>query len=270
VAVVNRVTKEVSLRIVYLAPEDDRALCTSGERSLHHLFSTLKPEYRGDFRQIPFGAGRLTLCDLHLPPVPGFENHRFICHLYAPQVTPADPDLLRMVLKGVDGLVVTIDPRCHQVETISGVLDRLLGRADRFASMSPPVILQLPGGTVEGEIGGIPAVPVSLERGDGIRAAFSRLVKIVSSRLDPDLLQGQPDDEGGDDPCSPVEEPLSSPPPREPFGPTEGGEGDQSGEVEVPIEVMIGGERKRLLLSIRVKSDEGDETPPLSGGGYVR
>lgn len=268
-AVVNRSNGDVSLKIVYLAADDGAVVESAGDRSIQYLYSSLKPDLKGSFRQIPLGGGLLSLCDFRLPPIPGFEGHRFACHLYAPRGIWSDSDLLRMVLKGVDGIVVTIDLSRHTPPTVAAVTQRLRSLAD-----PPPIggeislVLQDVGGKGgDGAIDGLDALPVSLGSGEGIRTAFSRLLRTITQRLDPELLRIPPDQGEKEPPPDEDGESFMDHADTLPDGEREE---LSEGEVEVPFQMTVGGEMRRFLLSIRIRCDEGGDTPPLTGGGYVR
>lgn len=275
-AVANRTKREISLKIVCL-DTDPGSDGSAGERTLSFIHSRLKPELKGGMRRTPLGGGELLHADFRLPPVPGFDRTTFVCHLYAPMGTGGDPQLERMLLKGADGVIVSVDPSRNTPEEVAGRLEsiRTIQGPGRPALL--PVHLQLL--TPEGERGvsfpsppGVEVSPVSPLSGDGITSLFSRLVGTITAQVPP-LGEETPEAAGDAHHSSPPpisveeddDEEETTPPPSDPEA---SGRQTGCGEWEFPVELPVGGEVKRLLVSIRIR--EEDAPPPLAGGGYVR
>lgn len=266
--VVNRVKGEISLKIVYLGVSG--AGEKGGEKSLSFIHSRLKPELRGSFRRTPFGGGELVQTDFFLSPSPETGSTRLRCHLYAPVGIGNDRPLVEMLLKGADGVVITMgeDSAPRDPEGIRRLVD------ETFPVDQIPVVIQRVAPVTGVKSLSVPPdwdmVAISLVNGDGIIAAFSRLVGRIRGTLarmdqissqpvsdDATIVAGETDAEDQRDAVS------------RPFEETPSDDGPAEGEWEFPLELTVGGEKKRLLVSIRIR-EEGEVDIPLAGGGYVR
>lgn len=103
-ALVNHVKKEVHAKIVYYGPEG-----VGKTTSLRYVYSRIRPHLRGELKTVPASGSSLLFFDFSPFEQPVFGGYRLRLHLYTLQGRVGNLAAWKMILKGIDGLMVVSD-----------------------------------------------------------------------------------------------------------------------------------------------------------------
>lgn len=103
-ALVNDVKKEINAKIVYIGPKG-----AGKSTALRNIYGRLKPESRSDLKSMAVGGHQMLFFDFSYPMPLMAEGYSVRFHLYTLQTDGDVPPPWKMLLKGVDGVVVVAD-----------------------------------------------------------------------------------------------------------------------------------------------------------------
>jgi signal recognition particle receptor subunit beta len=103
-ALVNDVKKEINAKIVYIGPTG-----AGKSTALRNIYGRLKPESRSDLKSMAVGGHQMLFFDFSYPMPLMKEGYSVRFHLYTIQAAGDAPLPWKMLLKGVDGVVVLAD-----------------------------------------------------------------------------------------------------------------------------------------------------------------
>jgi len=103
-ALVNDVKKEINAKIVYIGPKG-----AGKSTALRNIYGRLKPESRSDLKSMAVGGHQMLFFDFSYPMPLMKEGYSVRFHLYTIQSEGDAPLPWKMLLKGVDGVVVLAD-----------------------------------------------------------------------------------------------------------------------------------------------------------------
>lgn len=139
-ALVNHAKKEINAKIVYFGPA-----AIGKSTVLKYLYSRIKPSLRGELKTIPATADNLMFFDFSPFEAPLSNGYNFRLHLYTLTGTVNNPATWKMTLKGVDGLMILINPdpshTKESIESVSQLRDFLSGYG--VGIHETPTVLQL-------------------------------------------------------------------------------------------------------------------------------
>ncbi|NVN90636.1 MAG: GTPase domain-containing protein [Desulfuromonadales bacterium] len=101
---VNHVKKEIHAKIVYYGPEG-----VGKSTSLRYVFSRIRPHLRGELKSVPATGSSSLFFDFSPFEQPLFGGYRLRLHLYTLQGRVVNPAAWKMILKGIDGLMIVSD-----------------------------------------------------------------------------------------------------------------------------------------------------------------
>jgi len=103
-ALVNDVKKEINAKIVYIGPKG-----AGKSTALRSIYSRLNPESRSDLKSMAIGGHHMLFFDFSYPLPLTKEGYAVRFHLYTIQAEGESPLPWKMLLKGVDGVVILAD-----------------------------------------------------------------------------------------------------------------------------------------------------------------
>jgi len=103
-ALVNDVKKEINAKIVYIGPKG-----AGKSTALRSIYNRLNPESRSDLKSMAIGGHHMLFFDFSYPLPLMKEGYAVRFHLYTLQAEGETPLPWKMLLKGVDGVVILAD-----------------------------------------------------------------------------------------------------------------------------------------------------------------
>jgi signal recognition particle receptor subunit beta len=200
---INHTIKEINAKLVYIGP------ASAGKTTnLNYIYSKLKEKSRGKFKSMNLQNDRMLFFDF-LPSGQGnMDGYSIRFHIYTIPGEVSRLSSLKMMLKGVDGLVVVADSGSDKMAANSESLNNLgvcLAAYGKTLSDIPCVIecnkQDSPQALAPEGIGRAlnlahyPLMPAVATRGEGVLESVFALVKMVLKNIRNDgiLLKGQPE-----------------------------------------------------------------------------
>lgn len=103
-ALVNHAKKEINAKIIYFGP-----VGCGKSAALNYIYSRIKPELRGELKSVPAGGDNLLFFDFSPLDAPLQDGYRVRLHIYTLTGAVTNPATWKMTLKGADGIVIMID-----------------------------------------------------------------------------------------------------------------------------------------------------------------
>lgn len=190
-ALVNNSKREINAKLVYYGPG------LSGKTtSLNHVYSKLKPEFRGKLKTMNVQGDKMLFFDF-TPPGDGNVNGFSVrLHIYTLNGEPAGPAPWKMVLKGADGIVFVADSSPERMTANRQCLEDLNGYLNAHGQNLQEIPLvfaynkrdradAVPVADMQRLLnqGNCPAIPIAASKGDGVLNALLTLVKAVLNKL---------------------------------------------------------------------------------------
>ena len=123
-ALVNDVKKEINAKIVYIGPKG-----AGKSTALRSIYSRLNPESRSELKSMAIGGHHMLFFDFSYPLPLMKEGYAVRFHLYTIQAEGESPLPWKMLLKGVDGVVILADSSqgmtCANLESCAALVDAL-------------------------------------------------------------------------------------------------------------------------------------------------
>lgn len=279
-ALINHAKREINAKIIYFG-----AAGTGKSSSLKYIFSRIRPALRGNFTS---SSGEPLLSfDFSPFDKPVFGDFRLRFHMYTLTGHVANPAAWKMILKGVDGIVLSVAADSSAVsagrESVM-MLRNILSSYGSGLDQTPCVLQIVSGGhpavgspeSCAADLGmsGMPASIVDPASGDGVLDVLSRLSRQVLERIGQDdaLLNGGMAADGQEESsrqavgASPVAQEDEKGICRESEPEVATGEGaetlrvavaagakSEGGEISIPLDLEVGGSRRRLIVSVSVE-----------------
>jgi signal recognition particle receptor subunit beta len=200
---INHAIKEINAKLVYVGP------ASAGKTTnLKYIYSKLKEKSRGNFKSMNLQNDKMLFFDFVPSGQGNMDGYSIRFHLYTIPAEFSRLSSLKMMLKGVDGLVFVADSGSDRMSANSESLKNLdlcLAAYGKTLSDIPCVIecnkQDLPQTLAPEEIGralnlaDYPLMPAVATSGEGVLECIFALVKMVlkSIRNDGILLKGQPE-----------------------------------------------------------------------------
>lgn len=190
-ALVNKIKREINAKLVFFGPG------LSGKTTnLNHIYSKLKPEFRGKLKSMNIQNDKMLFFDF-TPPGDGTVNGYSVrFHLYTLKGDTKGSSPWKMVLKGADGVVFVADSAPDRLTANRESLKNLaeyLGAYGQDAADIPVVfeynkrdcIDAVPLEDLQRMLnpGNLPGFPATASRGEGVLNALLALVRIVLKKL---------------------------------------------------------------------------------------
>jgi signal recognition particle receptor subunit beta len=279
VPVINHVKREINAKLVYVGPR------RAGKRtSMALVHARLRPECRSDIRSMGSGDEELRFFDFLPREIGSVDGYHVRFHLYAVAAEEGNGANLRMVLKGVDGIMFVSDAApgreasnrqaLELVEEVLAAHGTERGAIPLVVQRNKRDLLAAPGAAADDTAlfagRGWDVVETDARQGEGVLAAVSLLVKKVMTDIrrtgvqvqEPELLpeEGDADDGVADEEawaspaCSPAD-----------FGAKEGGwrlavpcqdVPERDGVLALPLLLTHSdGRRCRLTVTVGVRAE---------------
>jgi len=190
-ALVNKIKREINAKLVFFGPG------LSGKTTnLNHIYSKLKPEFRGKLKSMNIQNDKMLFFDF-TPPGDGKVNGYSVrFHIYTIKGETKSSSPWKMVLKGADGVVFVADSAPDRMTANRESLKNLaeyLGAYGQDAADIPVVfeynkrdrVDAVPHEDLQRMLnpGNLPNFPATASRGDGVLNALLALVRIVLKKL---------------------------------------------------------------------------------------
>jgi signal recognition particle receptor subunit beta len=202
-SLINHTLKEINAKIVYIGPAS-----AGKSTNLHYIYSKLKEKSRGKFKSMNLQNDKMFFFDF-LPAGQGnMDGYSIRFHIYTIPGEVSRLSALKMVLKGVDGLVFVADSVSDRIAANSESLNNLgvcLAAYGKTLSDIPCVIecnkQDSPQALAPEVIGralnlsDFPLLPAVATKGEGVLESIFALVKMILKNIRNDgiLLKGQPE-----------------------------------------------------------------------------
>lgn len=188
---INHVKKEINVKVVYAG-----AAFSGKGTNLQYIYGKLKESSKGSFKSMNLQQDRMLFFDF-LPISPGSVNGYTVrCHLYTLTGDVVNPSSWKMVLKGLDGLVIVADSRPEASEANRQSVDQartILASLGRTLAELPHVLQcnrrgesgSLPCEQVASNLGlsGVQAISANAATGEGVLDTVLPLVKAILKRI---------------------------------------------------------------------------------------
>jgi signal recognition particle receptor subunit beta len=197
-ALVNQAKREINAKIVFFGPG-----LAGKATNLKHVFSKLKPEFRGAMKAMNVQDARMLFFDFTPPGDGNVHGFKVRFHVYTVSGPLVDPAAWKMVLKGVDGVVFVADAAANRQaanrESLENLTSYLSGYGQSLTSV--PTVFQfnksdLPEALELAELERIlnpsklPSFLASSQSGEGVLQTLLGLVKTVLGGLRDRGLEG--------------------------------------------------------------------------------
>ena len=103
-ALFNDAKREINAKIVYIGPKG-----AGKGTALRHLYGRLNPEHRSELKSMAVGEHQLLFFDFSYPVLSGDDRYSVRFHVYTILAGEGTPPPWKMLLKGVDGVVLFTD-----------------------------------------------------------------------------------------------------------------------------------------------------------------
>lgn len=134
-ALVNEVKKEINAKIVYIGPKG-----AGKGTALRHIYGRLKPELRSELKSMAVGEEQMIFFDFAYPGSVHSEGYSVRFHLYTFLGGEGTAPPWKMLLKGVDGVVIfadSTDGRMYaNLESCAVLLDSLAHYGKKLADVA--------------------------------------------------------------------------------------------------------------------------------------
>ncbi len=188
---VNHAKREINAKIVYYGPEG-----AGKAASLRYVYERIRPHLRGQLKSVPVIDSSLLYFDFAPFEHPLFGDYRLRFHIYTLPGRVDNPASWKMVLKGVDGLVIVSDaaPTALQAGRRSLAQLRDILGSYGVALDDVPAVLQLNRSeqsdrtlveSAAGVLGmqGHRVCPASTAGGEGVLESLTVLSRLVIGRV---------------------------------------------------------------------------------------
>lgn len=191
-ALVNDVKKEINAKIVYIGPKG------VGKRTaLRYIYSKLKPECRSELKSMAIGDHQLLFFDFSYPASQRTDGYSVRFHLYTILAGEATLPPWKMLLKGVDGVVLMADSTDGRMfgnlENCAVLMDSIAHYGMKLSSIA--LSLQCNKRDLRGalpleamrsellpETAGEP-LPVTAATGEGLLAGLDNIIRKIAANL---------------------------------------------------------------------------------------
>jgi hypothetical protein len=286
-AIVNHAKKEIHAKIVYYGP----AQCGKST-TLTYIFSRIKPSLRGELKCVPAGADNLLFFDFSPFETPLSNGYRIRFHVYTLTGAVTNPATWKMTLKGVDGIMIVVNPAEESVpvavESVAELRDFLA--AYGVGLFDTPAVLQFNSFTRKYRTDDVTQVAATLNlahvtlchstaaTGEGLLEALATLSRQVLDRI---TITHEPTGESCDhaatlkDPDA-VEPDRATDPTRLPEIPVSEDKPHvallshevlaEKGSIRIPLVICHGTTRHRLVVTVNVElgQDLNGESPTVA------
>jgi len=197
-ALVNQAKREINAKIVFFGPG-----LAGKATNLKHVYSKLKPDFRGAMKAMNVQDARMLFFDFTPPGDGNVHGFRVRFHVYTVSGQVLDPAPWKMVLKGVDGIVFVADSAPQRQAANRESLESLTGylKAHGQSLGSVPMVFQfnksdLPDALQPAELERslnptrFPSFKASSQSGEGVLQTVLGLVKTVLNGLRDKGLEG--------------------------------------------------------------------------------
>lgn len=191
-ALVNDAKKEINAKIVYIGPKG------AGKRTaLRYLYSKLKPECRSELKSMAIGDHQLLFFDFSFPASQRTDGYSVRFHVYTLLAGEGTLPPWKMLLKGVDGVVLmadSTDGRMYgNLESCAVLMDSIAHYGMKLSSVAlslqcnkrdlkGALSLEILRSELLPETGGEP-VPVTAMTGEGLLAGLNSVIREISANL---------------------------------------------------------------------------------------
>lgn len=103
-ALVNDAKREINAKIVYIGPKG-----AGKSTALNRIYTRINPEHRSELKSMAIGEHQMLFFDFTCPPVPRGDAYSIRFHVYTLIAGEGTPPPWKMLLKGVDGVVLFAD-----------------------------------------------------------------------------------------------------------------------------------------------------------------
>lgn len=190
-ALVNHVKKEINAKIVYYGPEG-----AGKAASLRYIYDRIRPELRGQLNSVPVIGSSLLFFDFIPFRNPVFGDYRVRFHIYTLPARVDNPASWKMILKGIDGLVIVCDASPSALPAGRGSVAQLREILDSYGVGLDdiPAVLQLNRAEqsdrtlVESAVRGLGlhgfrVCPASAAGGEGVLETLATLSRFIMGRI---------------------------------------------------------------------------------------
>jgi signal recognition particle receptor subunit beta len=289
-ALFNHAKREINAKIVYYGHDG------VGKRtSLQYIYDRIKPSLRGDLKSPVANDDSLFFFDFSPFENPVIGDYRIRFHVYTLTGKVANPAAWKMTLKGADGVVIVADAAQDQLSDTREAISALQGflAAYGVGLHDVPCILQLNKGLGSShctpddgaallDLPHIQACLFDAASGEGVLETLSLLSREIMKRIGQDdalqVIEAKATPETGDDAevsAALLSLDMSADRPLEEKSSLskieQTGDGNQlcvrlavegiacsEGIISVPLEVMLGGLTRRLVVSVAIEPVSSD------------
>jgi len=267
-ALINKAKREINAKIIYYGRSG-----IGKSRSLRYIYDRLKPGLRGEFKTMTTMGDTLQFFDFTPFETSLFGGYRLRFHLYTLVGHVNNPAAWKMTLKGADGIVLATTASAEFLQeeqlSISSLRDYIGSYGISFHDV--PIVMQLCK-DVENEqilvddfcrelgLDNVSGCLAKNETGEGVLETLSMLSKLVMARLEQEVCSSEsailPSPQANPDSSNPLpvlESPLPESKPE--LAVALAGEvchTSPADGVTIPLEVLVGGESRRLLLKVSI------------------
>jgi len=211
-AIVNHAKREINAKIVYFGHEG-----AGKGTSLRYVYGRIKPSLRGELKVLPTAGSALLFFDFTPFEQSLFNGYRIRFQIYTLTGTVTNPAAWKMMLKGIDGLVLVADAGREKLPIIRQNVQQLRGVLNSYgvALDEVPLVLQLNKADGAGRVSsdevasllGLAECDVRLTTatsGEGVLEALTSLSGKIMARIGeqgdvPGVEQGRGMDSAGSD-----------------------------------------------------------------------